>query len=121
MSRLSFLLQECWSVAFGNAISAGKRQVLAGFSSGAVKLFDLAAGKERWSGNLGSGVTCVAFDRPDIEMNKFSAVCMNSTLHTFDARTLHSSKVTGTFVEASSSCLRKKVPWRLRMEEHKYK
>lgn len=86
-------MQECWTVGFGNAMASGHRQLLAGYSSGAVRLFDLAAGKERWSCNLGSGVTSAAFDRQDIEMNKFSAVCMNSTFHTFDARTLHSKKV----------------------------
>lgn len=67
--------------------------MLAGYSSGTVRLFDLTAGSERWSADLGSGVTGVSFDRPDIEMNKFHAVCMNSTLHTFDARTLHSHRV----------------------------
>ena len=86
-------MQECWTVGFGNAISTGHCQLLAGFSSGTLRLYDLAAGRERWSCDLGSGVTCAEFDRQDIEMNKFNAVCMDSMLHTFDARTLHSKKV----------------------------
>lgn len=70
------------------------RQLLAGYCNGDLRLFDLRAGTERWSTNLGSGVIGVDFDRPDIDMNKFVAVCMNSVLHAADARTQHSTKVT---------------------------
>ena len=87
------VLQECWTVEFGNIFEGGGRHLLAGYSSGSIRLFDLTAGTERWSKSLGGGVTCAAFDRPNIEMNKFSAVCMDSIMHTFDARTLHSENV----------------------------
>ena len=40
--------------------------------------------------NLQKGVCGVAFDRQDIAMNKFSAACLESHCHFFDARTQHS-------------------------------
>jgi outer membrane protein assembly factor BamB len=86
-------LQECFTVAFGNVHQGADRQLLAGYCNGDLRLFDLRTGTQRWSTNLGSGVTSVDFDRPDIDMNKFVAVCMKSTLHAVDARTLHSTKV----------------------------
>jgi hypothetical protein len=71
---------------------------LAGYCNGDIRLFDLRAGTERWSTNLGSGVIGVDFDRPDIDMNKFVAVCMDSKLHAADARTQHSTKVWWAFL-----------------------
>lgn len=85
---------ECWAVAYGNAHNQADRCLLAGYSSGELKLFDLRTGSQRWQNNLGSGVVAVEFDRYDIEMNKFTAACMSSILYVFDARTQHTTKVT---------------------------
>ena len=81
-------------MAFGNAHSTASRCILAGYNNGDLKLNDLRAGPSAaWQTNVGSGVVGVGFDRPDTEMNKFAAACMDSSLHMFDARTRHPVKV----------------------------
>ena len=42
-----------------------------------------------------NGVCGLQFDRPDISMNKFTASCLESQLHVFDARTQHPQHVRG--------------------------
>ena len=57
----------------------------------------------RWETNLQKGVCGVAFDRQDIAMNKFSAACLESHCHFFDARTQHSK--TGDIGPRMPNCL----------------
>lgn len=42
-----------------------------------------------------NGVCDLQFDRADISMNKFTAACLESRLHVFDARTQHPQHVRG--------------------------
>jgi WD repeat-containing protein 92 len=62
--------RDCWTVAFGNSFSDEERCVCAGYDNGDVKLFDLRTNSVRWETNVSNAVTCVEFDRKDIEMNK---------------------------------------------------
>ena len=82
-------IRDCWSVAFGNSHNDDERCVLAGYDNGDVKLFDLRANSIRWEGNVGNGVTCAQFDRPDIEMNKMVVTTLESRFRMYDLRTQH--------------------------------
>jgi WD40 repeat protein len=64
--------RDCWTVAFGNAYSDEERCIAAGYDNGDVKLFDLRANAMRYETNVANGVTCIEFDRKDIEMNKMA-------------------------------------------------
>ncbi|CAM9998427.1 unnamed protein product, partial [Choristocarpus tenellus] len=69
--------RDCWSVCLGNSFSDEDRCVSAGYDNGDVKLFDLKTQTMRWETNVKNGVTCIDFDRKDIEMNKVCAcVCV---------------------------------------------
>ena len=110
-----------WRAALASPGAGG-----AGYSDGAIRMFDLRANCLRWEASLPTGVcgvqasgrggpagrsatwmqycSCISitdgivlsllpsrlqFDRRDIPMNKFTAACMDSWLHVFDARTQH--------------------------------
>ncbi len=70
--------RDCWTVAFGNAFSEDERVIAAGFDNGDVKLFDLRAGAMRYETNVSNGVTCIEFDRKDIDMNKMAVTTLES-------------------------------------------
>ena len=81
--------RDCWSVAFGNSYNDDERCVAAGYDNGDVKIFDLRMSAVRWETNIGNGVTCVEFDRKDIEMNKLVATSLESRFRVYDVRTQH--------------------------------
>lgn len=89
---------ECWSVNVGNAKNDSEPMILAGYSDGTVKMFDLrrvnmSGGNNSpplyWETNVGRGVCGVEFDRKAIEMNKFLVTCLESHSKVFDARTFN--------------------------------
>ena len=81
--------RDCWSVSFGNSYDDAERCVCAGYDNGDVKLFDLRTNSLRWEANVSNGVTCVEFDRPDIEMNKMCVTTLESKFRCYDLRTQH--------------------------------
>ena len=81
--------RDCWSVAFGDSHNDMERCVCAGYDNGDVKLFDLRNNSLRWETNCRNGVTCVQFDRPDIEMNKLVVTTLESKFRCYDMRTRH--------------------------------
>jgi WD40 repeat protein len=81
--------RDCWTVAFGNAFSDEDRCIAAGYDNGDLKLFDLRANAMRFETNVANGVTCVEFDRKDIEMNKMTVTTLESKFRLFDLRTQH--------------------------------
>ncbi|CAM9263038.1 unnamed protein product [Phaeothamnion confervicola] len=81
--------RDCWTVAFGDSYSDQDRCVAAGYDNGDLKLFDLRANAVRWETNVSNGVTCVEFDRKDIEMNKLVVTTLESKFRVFDLRTQH--------------------------------
>lgn len=82
--------RDCWSVSFGDSFNNEERCVLAGYDNGDVKLFDLRTNCVRWEENFNNGITCVEFDRKDIEMNKMVVTTLESSFMCFDLRTQHS-------------------------------
>ena len=88
---------ECWSVNVGNAKNDSEPMILAGYSDGTVKMFDLRRVKNSgeystslyWETNVDRGVCGVEFDRKAIEMNKFVVTCLESQSKVFDARTFN--------------------------------
>lgn len=86
------LPRDCWSVAFGNSYNDEERCVLAGYDNGDVKMFDLRTGSVRYETNVKNGVCGLEFDRKEIPMNKFTATCLESQFHVWDARTQHPKK-----------------------------
>lgn len=68
--------RDCWTVAFGNSFGDEDRCIAAGYDNGDVKLFDLRMNAMRYETNVGNGVTCIEFDRKDIEMNKMVVSCV---------------------------------------------
>lgn len=86
-------MQECWATSVGNVSDKTTPQLLAAFSQGALKMFDMGTGCQGWTTSLDKGVVAVSFDRQDIAMNKFLAVCMDSRVDVFDARTQHPEMV----------------------------
>lgn len=83
--------RDCWTVAFGNSFSDEDRCIVAGYDNGDVKLFDLRTNAIRYETNVGNGVTCIEFDRKDIEMNKMVVTTLESKFRVFDMRTQHPS------------------------------
>ena len=81
--------RDCWTVAFGNAFSDEDRCIAAGYDNGDVKLFDLRTNSIRYETNVSNGVTCIEFDRKDIEMNKMAVTTLESKFRIFDMRTQH--------------------------------
>lgn len=81
--------RDCWTVAFGNSFSDEDRVVCAGYDNGDVKLFDLRTNTLRWETNVKNGVTCIEFDRKDIEMNKMAVTTLESKFRVYDMRTQH--------------------------------
>lgn len=81
--------RDCWTVAFGNSFSDEDRCIVAGYDNGDVKLFDLRTSTMRYETNVENGVTCVEFDRKDIEMNKLGVTTLESKFRIFDMRTQH--------------------------------
>jgi WD40 repeat protein len=81
--------RDCWTVAFGNSFSDEDRCISAGYDNGDVKLFDLRTGTMRYETNVSNGVTCIEFDRKDIEMNKLCVTTLESKFRIFDMRTQH--------------------------------
>lgn len=82
--------RDCWTVAFGNSYNDTERCVTAGYDNGDVKMYDLRTNKLRWEHNCLNGVTCVDFDRKDIEMNKMIVTSLESKFRLYDLRTQHS-------------------------------
>jgi len=93
--------RDCWAVAFGNSFNDEERCLVAGYDNGDVKLFDMRTNTIRYETNVSNGVTCVEFDRKDIEMNKLVITTLESRFRVFDMRTQHP---TGGF-----SCLSEKA------------
>ena len=81
--------RDCWAVAFGNSFSDEERCIVAGYDNGDLKLFDLRTNTIRFETNVANGVTCVEFDRKDIEMNKLAVTTLESKFRIFDMRTQH--------------------------------
>ena len=46
----------------------------------------------RWETNASNGVTCVEFDRKDVEMNKLAVCTLESRFRIFDVRTQHAEE-----------------------------
>ena len=84
--------RDCWTVAFGNAADGNDRAVAAGYDNGDVKLFDLRTMTLHWETHVPNGVCALAFDRPDIRMNKLLATCLEGKIHAWDLRTFHSEQ-----------------------------
>jgi WD repeat-containing protein 92 len=84
--------RDCWTVAFGNAYKEEERVIAAGYDNGDVKLFDLRTNTMRFETNVSNGVTCIDFDRKDIEMNKLVVTTLESKFRLFDLRTQHPSE-----------------------------
>mmetsp|Transcript_20618 Transcript_20618/g.18769 ORF Transcript_20618/g.18769 Transcript_20618/m.18769 type:complete len:359 (-) Transcript_20618:2073-3149(-) len=82
-------VRDCWAVAFGNSFNDEDRCIAAGYDNGDVKLFDLRTNTLRYETNVGNGVTCLEFDRKDIEMNKLAVTTLESRIRVFDMRTQH--------------------------------
>lgn len=81
--------RDCWTVAFGNSYNDEERCIVSGYDNGDIKLFDLRANCIRYETNVANGVTCVEFDRKDIEMNKMVVTTLESKFRLFDMRTQH--------------------------------
>ena len=81
--------RDCWTVAFGNSYNDEERCIVSGYDNGDIKLFDLRMNALRYETNVGNGVTCVEFDRKDIEMNKMAVTTLESKFRLFDMRTQH--------------------------------
>lgn len=79
---------DCWAVAFGNSYNDCERCIAAGYDNGDIKLYDLKAGKMRYTIDTTdrSGVICLDFDRKDIKMNKLLATTVDSKFTIFDIR-----------------------------------
>jgi len=95
--------EDCWAVALGNSHGgAGSARCLcAGFDSGRVSIYDLRqAGDPLFERQTGKGVCSVAFDRPDIPMNKLLTAGLDARLCAYDLRTLSPS---GEFVHTETS------------------
>lgn len=82
-------MRDCWAVAFGNSFSDEDRCIAAGYDNGDIKLFDLRTNTMRYETNVANGVTCLEFDRKDIEMNKLAVTTLESKFRLFDLRTQH--------------------------------
>eukprot|EP00640_Fibrocapsa_japonica_P002197 CAMPEP_0113939982 /NCGR_PEP_ID=MMETSP1339-20121228/6185_1 /TAXON_ID=94617 /ORGANISM="Fibrocapsa japonica" /LENGTH=353 /DNA_ID=CAMNT_0000943641 /DNA_START=29 /DNA_END=1087 /DNA_ORIENTATION=+ /assembly_acc=CAM_ASM_000762 len=85
-------VRDCWAVAFGDCHSDEDRCIAAGYDNGDVKLFDLRTNSLRWEGNVNNGVTCLEFDRKDVEMNKLVVTTLESRIRLFDMRTQHAEE-----------------------------
>eukprot|EP00755_Sulcionema_specki_P004657 Sspe_Gene.30630::Locus_15138_Transcript_1_3_Confidence_0.600_Length_1326::g.30630::m.30630 len=81
--------RDCWTVAFGNSHSPTERVVAAGYDNGDVKLFDMRTRRMLFEFNISNGVCYLAFDRPDIEMNKLIVSTLEGRIRVYDMRTLH--------------------------------
>jgi len=88
-------VRDCWTVAFGNSVG-DERCIAAGYDNGDVKLFDLRTNSMRWETNASNGVTCVEFDRKDVEMNKLAVCTLESRFRIFDVRTQHAGRASPT-------------------------
>ena len=84
-------VRDCWTVAFGNSVG-DERCIAAGYDNGDVKLFDLRTNSMRWETNASNGVTCVEFDRKDVEMNELAVCTLESRFRIFDVRTQHAEE-----------------------------
>lgn len=62
--------RDCWTVRFGNSFDPDERVIAAGYDNGDMKLFDLRTQKMIHEMNISNGICDIAFDRPDIAMNK---------------------------------------------------
>lgn len=81
--------RDCWAVAFGNSFNDEDRCIAAGYDNGDVKIFDLRTNSLRYETNVSNGVTCIEFDRKDIEMNKMAITTLESKFRLLDVRTQH--------------------------------
>ncbi|KNC49833.1 WD repeat-containing protein 92 [Thecamonas trahens ATCC 50062] len=96
--------RDCWAVAFGNAYSDEERTVVTGYDNGDVKMFDLRMSKLVWETNVANGVCHLAFDRPDIEMNKLYVSTLESKLRVYDMRTFSEDLGYAHVTHADSDC-----------------
>ena len=83
---------ECWSVNIGNETNKNNPMILAGYSDGTVKMYDIRKKRTKWETNTGRGVCGVEFDRKSIEMNKFMVTCLESHSRVYDARTFNENR-----------------------------
>ena len=83
---------ECWSVSFGDSHGAVDRVVAAGYSTGAVRLFDLRAGRLRWETSCPSAVCGLEFDRREAGLNKLVAACLEGAFRVWDVSTQHPTR-----------------------------
>lgn len=90
--------RDCWTVRFGNSFDPDERVLAAGYDNGDVKLFDLRTQKMLHEMNISNGVCDVAFDRPDIAMNKLIVSSLEGRVRCYDVRT-HHPKLGYAFVE----------------------
>jgi WD repeat-containing protein 92 len=81
--------RDCWTVAFGNSFNDDDRCIASGYDNGDIKIFDLRTSSLRYETNVSNGVTCIEFDRKDIEMNKLAVTTLESRFRLFDVRTQH--------------------------------
>jgi WD40 repeat protein len=84
--------RDCWSCAFGDSWNDEERCVAAGYDNGDVKLFDLRAGRLRYSTNLQNGVCGLEFDRRETRLNTLAVSCLEGAFYVIDARTQHPSQ-----------------------------
>lgn len=83
--------RDCWTVRFGNSHDPDERVVAAGYDNGDIKIFDLRTQKMLHEMNVGNGVCDVAFDRPDIPMNKLIVSSLEGRVRCCDLRTRHAT------------------------------
>lgn len=77
------------NMPIGNSYNDEERCIVSGYDNGDIKLFDLRANAMRYETNVANGVTCLEFDRKDIEMNKMVVTTLESKFRLFDMRTQH--------------------------------
>jgi|Transcript_49798 WD40 repeat protein len=81
--------RDCWCVSFGNSYQKHERVVAAGYDNGDMKIFDLRTMTMKWQTNISNGICHLAFDRPDIEMNKLVLTTLEGRIRVYDMRTFH--------------------------------
>lgn len=81
--------RDCWAVRFGNSFDPDERVIAAGYDNGDVKIFDLRTQKMLHEMNVSNGVCDLAFDRPDIAMNKLIVSSLEGRVRCYDLRTHH--------------------------------
>ena len=60
----------------------------------------------RYETNVANGVTCIEFDRKDIEMNKMAVTTLESKFRVFDMRTQHPTEGYSCLTEKAHKVLK---------------